>query len=56
MDEKTDGWQLLAPFVAHEDMMQLTDLQSMLPEFNLADWIPADPAPLPSGPLPLDVS
>nr|BAJ17131.1 hypoxia inducible factor 1, alpha subunit [Ascaris suum] len=39
--------QTLAPFVAHEDMMQLTtDIHSLLPDFNFADWIPADPAPL----------
>uniref|UniRef100_A0A914ZWY9 PAS domain-containing protein n=1 Tax=Parascaris univalens TaxID=6257 RepID=A0A914ZWY9_PARUN len=39
--------QTLAPFVAHEDMMQLTtDIHGLLPDFNFADWIPADPAPL----------
>ncbi|VDM45812.1 unnamed protein product [Toxocara canis] len=38
---------MLAPFVAHEDMMQLTtDIHGLLPDFNFADWIPADPAPL----------
>lgn len=47
--ECTDDWQLFAPFVAHDDMMQLsTDLHGLLPEFNIVDWIPSDPAPLPN--------
>ncbi|EJD75096.1 CBR-HIF-1 protein [Loa loa] len=49
--EGTDDWQMFAPFVAHDDMMQLsTDLQGLLPDFNFVDWIPSDPAPLPSLP------
>uniref|UniRef100_A0A0R3S003 PAS domain-containing protein n=1 Tax=Elaeophora elaphi TaxID=1147741 RepID=A0A0R3S003_9BILA len=49
--ENTDDWQMFAPFVAHDDMMQLsTDLQGLLPEFNFVDWIPSDPAPLPNLP------
>ncbi|VDK21419.1 unnamed protein product [Anisakis simplex] len=48
-DDFFDGpdLQLLAPFVAQEDVMQLTtDIQGLLPELNFADWIPADPTPL----------
>ncbi|CAG9534377.1 unnamed protein product [Cercopithifilaria johnstoni] len=49
--ESTDDWQMFAPFVAHDDVMQLsTDLQGLLPEFSFVDWIPSDPAPLPSLP------
>lgn len=49
--ETIDEWQMFAPFVAHDDIMQLsTDLQGLLPEFNFVDWIPSDPAPLPSLP------
>ncbi|OZC09423.1 hypothetical protein X798_03584, partial [Onchocerca flexuosa] len=45
--ESTDDWQMFAPFVAHDDMMQLsTDLQGLLPEFTFVDWIPSDPASL----------
>uniref|UniRef100_A0A8R1TXH4 PAS domain-containing protein n=2 Tax=Onchocerca volvulus TaxID=6282 RepID=A0A8R1TXH4_ONCVO len=52
MIEGTDDWQMFAPFVAHDDMMQLsTDLQGLLPEFTFVDWIPSDPAPLPSLPI-----
>uniref|UniRef100_A0A915PML2 PAS domain-containing protein n=1 Tax=Setaria digitata TaxID=48799 RepID=A0A915PML2_9BILA len=51
MTETTEDWQMFAPFVAHDDVMQLsTDLQGLLPEFSFVDWIPSDPAPLPNLP------
>ncbi|VBB31466.1 unnamed protein product [Acanthocheilonema viteae] len=50
--ESIEDWQMFAPFVAHDDMMQLsTDLQGLLPEFSVVDWVPSDPAPLTSLPV-----
>ncbi|KAM3717435.1 Hypoxia-inducible factor [Dirofilaria immitis] len=51
-DTTEDDWQMFAPFVAHDDMTQLsTDLQGLLPEFTFVDWIPSDPAPVSSLPV-----
>lgn len=38
---------MLAPFIAHDDVMQLTtDLHGLLPDYSITEWMLSDPLSL----------